>query len=145
METRVRGAGEMATFAREYVAALSHGLSAATVVAISGELGAGKTTFAQAAAAALGVEETVNSPTFVIEKIYELSGQKWQRLVHIDAYRLRGAEELRRLGWEELVAAPESLVIIEWPEHAEGAIPREARRVSIALGEGDERTITYDR
>ena len=60
----------MQDFAAEFVAELARGASSATVIALSGELGAGKTTFTQAAARALGVEETVNSPTFVIEKIY---------------------------------------------------------------------------
>src|ERR1039458_8847512 len=73
--------------------------NAATIVALSGDLGSGKTTFAEGIARTLGIEESVTSPTFVLEKIYELDGQKWQRLIHIDAYRLKEAHELEALGW----------------------------------------------
>jgi len=132
----------MQKFAAEYIATRVPGRSAATLVALSGELGAGKTTFAQAAAKSLGVEETVNSPTFVIEKIYALSDQRWGRLIHIDAYRLKGADELRALGWDEIVADPANLILIEWPEHVEDAIPEGAHRITIEVGEGEMRTIT---
>lgn len=136
-------AEEMQQFAGDFVEKLRKIDDAATVVALSGELGAGKTTFAQAVAKALDVEETVNSPTFVIEKIYALSSQKWQRLVHIDAYRLKGADELRALGWDEIVADPMNIVVIEWPEHVAEAIPENTHRIVLELGEGEERTITY--
>lgn len=133
----------MRTFAGEFIAALAPRASAATVIALSGELGAGKTTFAQAAAKVLGVAETVNSPTFVIQKVYSLSNQKWQRFVHIDAYRLKSAEELFALGWTELVADPANLIVIEWPENVPDAIPKGAHRVSIKIEEGESRTIYY--
>lgn len=116
----------------------------ATVVALSGELGAGKTTFAQAMAAELGVQEAVASPTFVIEKIYALSNQKWQRLIHIDAYRLHDAKELRAIGWDEIVADPGNLILIEWPEHIPDLVPPSARRVAITIQESDTRVISYD-
>ena len=133
----------MQRVAAEYVAALLPSVGTATVVALSGQLGAGKTTFAQGVAVALGVTETVQSPTFVIEKIYSLEHQKWQNLVHIDAYRLHDMKELQALGWAQLVADPSNLVMIEWPEHVPGAIPVDARHVSIAIGEGEARTIHY--
>lgn len=143
MKTHVTGPLEMGRFAAEFVVALTTEAHAATVIALSGELGAGKTTFTQAAARALSVEETVNSPTFVIEKIYSLNDQKWARLVHIDAYRLKSSNELRALGWEKQVADPSNLAIIEWPEHVAEAIPENAHRITIEIGEGEERTITY--
>mgnify|MGYP001613871527 CR=1 FL=1 len=151
MERRVSGTAEMDRFAAEFIAALSPaGESAATVLALSGELGVGKTTFTQHVAKALGVADTVNSPTFVIEKIYQLpldsarGENKFSRLVHIDAYRLKGAEELKHLGWDEIIADSSNLIIIEWPEHVGEAIPENAHRIRIAGGEGDARTITYD-
>jgi len=147
----VANAEETRKFAAEFVGNVTPYANAATVVALSGQLGAGKTTFVQAAAKALGVAETVNSPTFVIEKIYSLEDQTWDRLVHIDAYRLTNAEELRHLGWSELVTDGGNIILIEWPEHVEGAIPEGAHRVSIEIpstklgtsGDGDARTITY--
>jgi tRNA threonylcarbamoyladenosine biosynthesis protein TsaE len=59
-----------------------------TILALQGNLGAGKTVFTKGAAEALGVTEHVTSPTFVIQKTYELTNQPWKQLVHIDAYRL---------------------------------------------------------
>jgi len=149
LHREIQNADEMRLFAAEFTAALAPGASAARVVALSGELGAGKTTFTQAAAKALGVTDTVNSPTFVIQKIYKLPldsarvENKFSRLIHIDAYRLKSAEELQHLGWSEIVADPANLIIIEWPEHVEGAIPQDAHCISIAIGEGEERTVRY--
>jgi tRNA threonylcarbamoyladenosine biosynthesis protein TsaE len=114
----------------------------ATVVALSGELGAGKTTFAQGIAAALGIEEPVTSPTFVIEKVYELQNQTFARLIHIDAYRLKDAHELEVLGWQEIVKDPDNLIIIEWPENVAPLIPSDAIRISFS-GSGDSREIVY--
>lgn len=141
----VGNVAEMVGFAGEFIAELgaSDAPSSATIIALSGELGAGKTTFAQAVAKALGVKETVNSPTFVIEKVYALDSERWGHLVHIDAYRLKNANELRTLGWDEMAGDPSNLILVEWPEHVEGAIPKDAHRISIEIGEGEERTIYY--
>ncbi len=114
----------------------------ATVVALQGDLGAGKTTFTQGIARALGVGESVTSPTFVIEKIYELTEQNFTRLIHIDAYRLTDAHELEVLGWHEVVADPLNLIIVEWPEHVAALIPENAIHISFA-GTGDSREIIY--
>ena len=115
----------------------------ATVVTLSGDLGAGKTTFAQGVAKALGVGETVTSPTFVIQKIYELEGQKFSRLIHIDAYRLKSAHELEMLGWKELCAESGNLILLEWPEHVAALIPHDAIRIRFDI-HGDERTISIN-
>lgn len=127
--------------AKDLLSALEPRAGRATIVTFSGDLGAGKTTFTQGIAAALGVEERVTSPTFVIENIYALSGQKWQKLVHIDAYRLKGAHELEALGWKEICADSGNLIVIEWPERVEGAIPEDAIKLRFDIN-GDERIIT---
>ena len=129
--------------ALEFIAELAPRTEAATVVTLSGELGAGKTTFVQGIARALGVAEPITSPTFVIEKIYSLEGQKWKRLIHIDAYRLADARELAALGWQEIVADPENLVCIEWPEHVAALIPADAARLHLDI-EGEKRIIRAD-
>jgi tRNA threonylcarbamoyladenosine biosynthesis protein TsaE len=143
MEKCIQGAEEMARFATAFLADLMPQKDSATVIALSGELGAGKTTFTQALAATLAVEETVNSPTFVIEKVYMLSGQRWQRLVHVDAYRLHHVDEVRAIGWSEIVADPANLVVIEWPENMHSAIPASAHAIRIEIGEDEARTIIY--
>ena len=113
----------------------------ATVVALSGDLGAGKTTLSQAIARELGVKENVVSPTFVIMKIYELEGQNWKHLIHIDAYRLESSQELLKLGWNEIIADPQNLVLIEWPEKVGDIIPEDSHRVTLAHKGEDIRSI----
>lgn len=117
----------------------------ATLVALSGELGAGKTAFVKAAARALGVTEHVTSPTFVIMKIYHLHKQKFLRLVHIDAYRLKGEHHLKVLGWQELLANPHNVIFVEWPEHAGTCIPANAERLTFRYSGDDEREILYEK
>ena len=129
-------------YARELVARLSPRSGRATVIALSGDLGAGKTTFAQGVARALGVEETVTSPTFVIEKVYELEGQKWMRLIHIDAYRLKSAHELEVLGWHGMAREPGNLILIEWPEMVAEIMPEDAIRITLTGGD-DTREISF--
>ncbi|MFZ2484514.1 MAG: tRNA (adenosine(37)-N6)-threonylcarbamoyltransferase complex ATPase subunit type 1 TsaE [Minisyncoccia bacterium] len=108
----------------------------ATVVALQGDLGSGKTYFAQNLGKVFGVQENMPSPTFVIMKSYNIdpakTGQGWHRfkkLIHIDAYRLEKEEELTHLGWEELIKDPENFILIEWPERVEGLIPKDAKRI----------------
>ena len=97
----------------------------ATVVALQGDLGAGKTTLTQAIARTLGVTEVVTSPTFVVQKIYPISHERWVQLVHIDAYRIEDLSELGPLRISELWLQPNLLVIIEWPERIFEALPTE--------------------
>ena len=97
--------------------------SAATVVGLYGDLGAGKTAFAQAVARALGVGEKVASPTFVIMKSYLISHISYLHLIHIDAYRMDSSDEIARLGWGEILSNPQNLVLIEWPERVADLMP----------------------
>jgi tRNA threonylcarbamoyladenosine biosynthesis protein TsaE len=95
----------------------------ATIVGLYGELGSGKTTFMKYLAKAFGIEETIQSPTFVIEKIYELENKNFQHLIHIDAYRIEKEEEILNLGWREIISNPKNLICIEWPERIVGIMP----------------------
>ncbi len=94
----------------------------AVVLALSGDLGSGKTTFAKAFAAELGVSpDDVTSPTFVIMKSYEIVEpralmQGWMKLIHIDAYRLETPAQAAQIGWDKLVADPSNIILVEWPE-----------------------------
>lgn len=116
----------------------------ARVVALSGELGAGKTTFTQGFARALGVREKVLSPTFVLMKIYPLKKKRFQRLVHIDCYRLSSAKDLILLGISEILKDPQTIVLIEWPERVQGIITPDAVRLMFSHGKRiDERMILY--
>lgn len=134
--------GEMATEAAAFVERLEPSRTA-TLIALSGELGAGKTTFVQGVAKALGVTEHVTSPTFVIMKIYDLVEQKFDRLVHMDAYRLKGEQHLKALGWDAILRDPKNLIIVEWPEKIEGGIPAGARSITFRYSGDDSREIVY--
>jgi tRNA threonylcarbamoyladenosine biosynthesis protein TsaE len=91
----------------------------ARLVFLSGELGAGKTTLAAALLQALGVGEVVRSPTYaLIETYMALAGEA----VHIDLYRLHGADELEQLGLRDYLN-PRTLLLVEWPERAAAALP----------------------
>lgn len=96
----------------------------AALVALEGELGAGKTTFTQALAKRLGVEGAVQSPTYVLMKSYELSNQPFERLMHIDAYRLADAAEFAALNPASFLVDPGALVVVEWPERIGAALPK---------------------
>jgi len=97
----------------------------ATVVALSGDLGAGKTTFVQALGKELGVTETMQSPTYVLMKKYEIKkALPFKTLVHIDAYRLNNAEEFAALKPEQFLSDPKALVVVEWPERVGAALPK---------------------
>ena len=116
----------------------------ATVVALSGDLGSGKTTFAQAVGKILGVAENMHSPTFVIEKIYDINFKNFRRLIHIDAYRLESESELLHLGWQDLTKESENLILIEWPENVQEIIPKDAKIIRFKFIDETTREISYD-
>jgi tRNA threonylcarbamoyladenosine biosynthesis protein TsaE len=139
---RIESDAELRRAAGEYVSRLMPG-KMARVLALSGDLGAGKTTFVSGIAASLGVTEPITSPTFVIMKIYDLEHAKFERLIHIDAYRLKGMQHLKVLGWNELTKDPTNLICIEWPEMIAEAIPKDAIRIELRYSEGEGRTIIW--
>ena len=81
----------------------------AKVLALAGDLGAGKTTFLQGFAKGLGVKGKINSPTFVIMK-------RFGTFYHLDCCRIQRPEEILDLGWEEIISDPKNIVAVEWPE-----------------------------
>jgi len=113
-------------------ARLARWLGPGDVVALSGDLGAGKTCFIQGLAAGLGVAEPVASPTFVL--IAEYVGRL--PLHHVDLYRTGSLEEIRALGLEELIDGP-GVTVIEWAERAGPLLPPRCVWVAIR-GVGDE-------
>lgn len=114
------------------------------IVLLSGELGSGKTVLTQAVAEELGVAETVASPTYVLLKVYELSGQPYRRLVHVDLYRIEYNQDTDELGLTDYLADPESLVMVEWPERILGNWPSDALWVRFDFGDKETvRTIDF--
>lgn len=140
---RVQNLEELALAAADFIQKLAPREAGATLITLSGELGAGKTAFVKAAARALSVGEVVNSPTFVLEKIYLLPHGPFKKLIHIDAYRLEGGSELAPLGFDELMKDSGNLVFLEWPEKVSGALPPAAYTLSIVSKSDGSRTISY--
>ena len=120
-------------------AELAEKLPDGSTVALSGELGAGKTVFVKGFAAALGIDEHITSPTFNIVKEYE--GKK--KLYHFDVYRIGDVDELFQIGFDEYIDS-DAICIIEWADIIKEALPRDAIRVKIE-GSGDmDRIITIE-
>jgi len=103
----------------------------ATVLALEGILGAGKTTFAQAFAKGLKIKEKVKSPTFLILKEYDIyfENSKFKKFYHIDCYRLENENDILDIGLPEILKNPKNLVLIEWAGNIKKAIPKEAVKI----------------
>jgi tRNA threonylcarbamoyladenosine biosynthesis protein TsaE len=112
--------------------ALARKIDAGCIVALSGDLGSGKTTFAQGLLEGLGVPGPHTSPTFVIMKQYAVSSAshpRLKRVYHVDAYRV-GVAEMLAVGWEEWLEDSEGIVLLEWPERIAAIVPKRAATVS---------------
>ncbi len=134
---------ELADIAREVLASCAQ-KETATVIALTGDLGVGKTAFTKELAKLLGVTHEVTSPTFVIMKSYPVSTHSFfKTLTHIDAYRIESEDEIRVLGFSELLKDPTQLICIEWPEKIQNSVPTDALTISFTLLK-DIRTITYE-
>jgi tRNA threonylcarbamoyladenosine biosynthesis protein TsaE len=151
---QVRNSADMDRAALNFLSKLNSSAvtpAQAWITGLSGELGAGKTTFVQAVARALGIAETVTSPTFVIEKIYAIPPSKegappsiFKHLIHIDAYRLESPGELARLGFNEIAADPANLILIEWPERVAELLPPDFKKISFAHIDESTRELIFD-
>jgi len=110
--------------AKEFLKTLSPLRDSATTVELIGDLGAGKTTFTKSLAEELGVGDTVISPTFVIQKRYNITNHPhFKTLIHIDAYRFETQEEIKALDLEQDIQNGENLILIEWPSKIQNHIP----------------------
>ncbi len=116
------------------------GRSRAAVVALRGELGAGKTTFTQGLAKALGVKERPKSPTFLLAKRYDVPGGTY-RLWHLDCYRLNGRQDLVALDLHSVFEDPANIVLVEWPERIGDGLPAQHIEIHMTHAGGDKRTI----
>jgi len=114
-----------------FAVAIGEQLRPGDVVVLTGDLGAGKTVFAQGIARALGVDEPVTSPTFTI--VQEYAGR--YPLAHVDVYRIDRIQELHDFGFDELFDG--RIVVIEWGEAVARVLPRDRLAVHIEIGDDD--------
>jgi tRNA threonylcarbamoyl adenosine modification protein YjeE len=145
MDTAVHTLAEFEAEATRFASSLTPSGDSATLITLSGELGAGKTAFTKAVARAFNVEEVVTSPTFVLEKIYPLSpNSTFKNLIHIDTYRLEKGADLLPLDFDALMKDPGNLVFLEWPERVVDALPVPAVHLNISVLPDKSRRISYD-
>ncbi|MBU1202542.1 tRNA (adenosine(37)-N6)-threonylcarbamoyltransferase complex ATPase subunit type 1 TsaE [Patescibacteria group bacterium] len=139
---------------------LADRLEGGELIALSGNLGAGKTVFVKALAKALKIKEQITSPTFVLMKVYDIHSvksshmrgaaepqfngvkhKKADKFVHVDCYRLRGQDDLYDIGLGDYLNYDNIIVAIEWADKIVN-LPERTIRVDIKLLEGDKRKIT---
>jgi tRNA threonylcarbamoyladenosine biosynthesis protein TsaE len=123
---------------REVGAALAALLVPGDVISLTGDLGAGKTTFVQGAARGLGVEDPVASPTFVLVREYRGD----LPVYHLDVYRLDRLQEVIELGFEDLLD-PSGVMFIEWGDAIDALLPDEHLRVELRTSDGDDRRLSF--
>ncbi len=107
---------------------LGRSVRAPVCIALTGDLGVGKTTLARAICRGMGIRGEVSSPTYTLVNEHEVNGET---VYHLDLYRLRGPEDLTNIGWLEIVNS-ESVVIVEWADRAGNWLPDLAVRIHLA-------------
>lgn len=111
------------------------------IIIFEGEMGAGKTTFIKALCEALGVEDTVSSPTFSIVNEYAAAGTV---IYHFDFYRIKNLQEAYDIGYEEYFYSGD-LCLIEWPERVEELLPESYIKVTITVLSPDQRAFSFQK
>lgn len=106
-----------------------------SVVALYGDLGSGKTQLIKGICKGLGVEETVNSPTFII--VNEYSSPSFPKIYHFDLYRMKTQDEILNIGFDDYITTG-NIVLIEWPEHVEDILPRDTIKIHLAHTSANE-------
>jgi tRNA threonylcarbamoyladenosine biosynthesis protein TsaE len=122
----------------------------AVVVALTGDLGAGKTQFAKGFARGLGITQQISSPTFVICRSYKIPGNKinpcpcFEIFFHIDCYRLEGACQADAIDIKNIIANERNIVVIEWPEVISSELPGKVLKIKFETIGKNSREIIFD-
>ncbi len=124
--------------AQEFIQYISQSDAQSNIFAFYGHMGAGKTTFVTALCKALGVEDTVNSPTFTI--VNEYKAAKGFPIYHFDFYRINKLQEAYEIGIDEYFSG-DGLCFIEWPEKIEELLPEDIIKVTITPTEDGSREV----
>ncbi len=111
---------------KQLAAKITKAVSSGNIIVLIGDLGTGKTAFTQGFAKAMGIKETVGSPTFKL--ISEYKGVKYL-LYHIDCYRLKNAQQFINIGGEEYLAPDKGVTLIEWADIIEEILPKDTIKI----------------
>ncbi len=149
MKKTVKSLAELESLAGDFLKKIKKGKQA-TLVTLAGDLGSGKTAFTQMVGKKLGIKTKITSPTFVIQKKYELSPSEpkeistsYKQLIHIDAYRLNNGRDLLVLDWDEIMNNPDNLILLEWPERVKDIVPTSAKKISFKFIDDSSREIVF--
>jgi len=112
---------------------LGRSINPPLIITLTGELGAGKTTLAQAICLGYGVQDFITSPTYAL--VQEYSARR-SAVFHIDLYRVESPEQLTNLGWDDILGS-RALILVEWPERAGRRLPEDHLPIDIDYIEGD--------
>ncbi len=134
---------------KEWLADIKTKKNSSLPVCLEGELGGGKTTFAQGIAEALGIKEPVTSPTFLIMKKYQTPRKKVTELssvtlYHFDCYRINDSREILDLGWEEIINRENNIILIEWAEKIKDILPKKRLNIKFEFINENTRKIKCD-
>jgi tRNA threonylcarbamoyladenosine biosynthesis protein TsaE len=119
---------------------LAEEIKGGVIICLSGELGSGKTTFAQGFLQGLKIKGPYTSPTFVVMKQYKLAKNK--NAYHIDAYRIK-EKDILNLGWEEMIQNQENIILVEWAERIQKIIPANSLQIKFKWINENEREIIF--
>jgi len=122
-------------------------LKGGEVLALTGELGTGKTVITKGVAKFLGIKKHITSPTFVLMKLYKIQNSKFkiQNFLHIDAYRLNSGQDLLDIGLEDWLNRPDTVIVIEWAERVKNILPEKTIKVNLKIGKkNNERIIKIE-
>lgn len=111
------------------------------VIALSGDLGAGKTTFAQGFAKSLGINQTLLSPTFTLIRQYKIPNASLQTLYHIDLYRIEDISDIHSLGLQDILAEKKNIVLIEWAQRLGSLLPPDTITIKLSIISKQQRRI----
>lgn len=131
---KIKGLEEYPQAAREFIGQMQ----GARIFAFYGKMGSGKTTLIKSICEELGVEDSINSPTFAIVNEYEDREQR--TIFHFDFYRIKSLEEVYNMGYEEYVYS-DAICFMEWPELIEELLPEETTKVYIEENSDGEREV----
>ena len=130
----INGIEDYPQAAREFVKLLDKG----RIFAFYGKMGSGKTTFIKSICEELGVEDTINSPTFAIVNEYE--DREQNTIYHFDFYRIKSLEEVYNMGYEEYLYG-DAICFMEWPELIEELLPEATVKVFVEENENGSRSV----